>query len=264
MQKPPIVLCFSGHDPSGGAGIQADQAAIHNLGAHCASVITALTVQNTANVLNFTATSAELVIQQADALVADMPIHAIKIGMLGSLANVEALCQWLQRHPKIPVILDPVTIASGGGALGNATIVEAINEQLLPHTTIVTPNAIEARQLTQTDTLSECAKILLSYGCEYVLLKGTHEPTENVLNVLYNQQGLIETYAWPRLPQDYHGSGCTLAASIAALLAQGKTMSTAVAQAQAYTWQCLAHAYQPGRAQYVPNRWYLAHCSFEE
>ena len=264
MQKPSIVLCFSGHDPSGGAGIQADQAAIHNLGAHCASVITALTVQNTANVLNFTPTAAELVIQQADALAADMPIHAIKIGMIGSLANVEAICQWLKRHPKIPVIVDPVTIASGGGKLGNDAIIKAINEQLMPYTTIVTPNAIEARQLAQSDTLSECAKILSSYGCEYVLLKGTHEPTENVLNLLYNQQGLIETYTWPRLPQNYHGSGCTLASSIAALLAQDKTMIAAVAAAQAYTWQCLAHAYQPGRAQHVPNRWYLGHCSFEE
>jgi hydroxymethylpyrimidine/phosphomethylpyrimidine kinase len=128
-------------------------------------------------------------------------------------------------------------------------------EYLFPLATIITPNSIEARQLAPAATsLEECAETLLSYGCEYVLLKGSHEATPDVRNVLYNKAGLVKEYRWPRLPHEYHGSGCTLAASIAALLAEQHSVENAVQQAQAYTWECLNHAYKPGKGQYVPDR----------
>lgn len=255
IKAPPIVLCFSGSDPSGGAGVQADLLAIHHLKAHCAGVITALTIQNTVNVRRFVSTPADVVLQQADALVADMPISAIKMGMLGSVDVIKALGKWLQNYPAIPIILDPVTVASGGGALAQQHVIEAMIEYLFPLATIVTPNTIEARQLSPNATsLEECAITLLSYGCEYVLLKGSHEATPDVRNVLYNKTGLVQEYTWPRLPHEYHGSGCTLAASMAALLAQQIPMEQAVQRAQAYTWECLNQAYQPGKGQYVPER----------
>jgi hydroxymethylpyrimidine/phosphomethylpyrimidine kinase len=257
MSTLPIILCFSGSDPSGGAGIQADLAAIHNLGGHCAGVITALTIQNTENVFNFFPTPADIILQQADVLMADMPIHAIKIGMLGSVENVLAISQWLQQYPTIPVILDPVIIASGGGHLAQQNIIEAMITKLFPLISIVTPNSLEARQLApHANNLTACAQTLLDYGCQYVLIKGSHETTPNVTNMLYNHAGLMQSYTWSRLPHSYHGSGCTLAASIAALLALGMSVEEAVRCAQAYTWECLAHAYQPGKAQYIPNRWY--------
>ncbi len=253
----PIVLCFSGSDPSGGAGVQADLAAIHNLGGHCAGVITALTVQNTQNALSFWAAPPELVLQQADALVQDMPIHAIKTGMLGSVEIIKALGQWLERHRDIPFILDPVMVASGGGALAQKNAADAIIKYLIPLATIVTPNTIEAKQLApHANSLDECANTILSYGCKYVLLKGSHEDTPEVHNKLYDKSGLVHTYTWPRLPQEYHGSGCTLASSISTLLAQKLSIHDAVERAQSYTWECLDHAYQPGKGQFIPDRYW--------
>ena len=255
-KAPPIVLCFSGHDPSGGAGIQADITAIHYLGAHAACAITALTVQNTANVYSFLPTRAELLLQQADAIIQDMPVKAIKIGMLGSVENVLALSQWLQAHSSIPVVLDPVTVANSGGSLGEQTIVSAVTQHLLPRATIVTPNIIEAQQFAgAASSLAECAQFFLAQHCPYVLIKGSHANTDAVTNLLYHVSGSVEAQSWPRLPHRYHGSGCTLAASIAAFLAHGLSLPNAVQKAQAYTWECLANAYQPGKGQYVPQRY---------
>jgi hydroxymethylpyrimidine/phosphomethylpyrimidine kinase len=254
--SPPIVLCFSGSDPSGGAGIQADITAIHYLGAHAACVITAITVQNTQNVFSFIPTQAELLLQQADAIMQDMPIKAIKIGMLGSVDNVLALSKWLQSFPDIPVVLDPVTVANSGGSLGEQTVVGAITQHLLPRATIVTPNIIEAHQFAgSTLNLAECAQYFLAQHCPYVLIKGSHANTDEVTNVLYHASGSMDTQTWPRLPHRYHGSGCTLASSIAAFLAHGLSLPEAVQKAQAYTWECLANAYQPGKGQYIPQRY---------
>lgn len=252
----PIVLCFSGSDPSGGAGIQADIAAIHQQGAHCASVITALTVQNTQNVFSFLTTPAELIVQQANVIVEDMPINAVKLGMLGSVENVKAIAQWLTEHPHLPVILDPVIAANSGGELSEPEIVAAISQYLLPKATIATPNAIEAYQFaTHALNFDECAKYFLQQQCEHVLIKGGHTASSTVTNVLYDQSGIIDSMKWPRLPHTYHGSGCTLAASIAAYIAKGCSILTAVQKAQHYTWECLANAYQPGKGQYIPERY---------
>lgn len=260
----PIVLCFSGSDPSGGAGIQADLAAIHNLGAHCASVITALTVQNTQNSFKFYPTPASVILEQAEALAADFLIKAVKIGMIGSVENVDAIRSWLIQRPELPVILDPVTIASGGGSLATENLVADLSEKLFPLATLVTPNTIEAHQFApNADTLEQCAQTLLTYGCQHVLIKGSHSNTPKVHNLLYNNHGLMQSFTWQRLPHSYHGSGCTLAASIAALLALGEPLNIAVEKAQAYTWECLAHGYQPGTAQYVPNRYYRANSYLE-
>ncbi|MFI4954732.1 MAG: bifunctional hydroxymethylpyrimidine kinase/phosphomethylpyrimidine kinase [Gammaproteobacteria bacterium] len=254
--SPPIVLCFSGSDPSGGAGIQADLAAIHHLGAHCVSVITALTIQNTQNVFNFYPTPATVILEQANALAIDLPIKAVKIGMIGSLENATAICEWLTQHSELPVILDPVMVAGGGGDLAEQNMTTAIKQLLCPLATIVTPNTIEAYQLAPlAHNLKECAQELLAHGCKNVLIKGSHDNTPEVINLLYNNAGLIQTYTWPRLPHSYHGSGCTLAASIAALLAQDIPLNDAVQQAQTYTWECLKRAYQPGKGQHIPNRY---------
>lgn len=252
---PPTVLCFSGSDPSGGAGIQADIMAIHALGSHCASIITALTVQNTQNVYDFLPIAADFLLQQANVIMQDLPVAAIKIGMLGSIENVRALGMWLQAHPHIPVVLDPVTVASGGGELGGESIVEAITQHLLPRATLITPNTIEAQQFVpHAKNQDECAQYFLARHCEYVLIKGSHADTPDVTNTLYQAKHTPISQTWPRLPHDYHGSGCTLAASVAALLAQELSVAEAVKHAQTYTWECLTHAYRPGKGQYVPQR----------
>jgi hydroxymethylpyrimidine/phosphomethylpyrimidine kinase len=126
-------------------------------------------------------------------------------------------------------------------------------------TTILTPNSKEARLLApQADTLSACAMALLDEGCEFILITGTHEPTDKVTNTLYSNHRQLETFNWPRLEGEYHGSGCTLASSITGLLAQGNEPLSAIHEAQEYTWQSLKKAYLVGNGQSIPNRLFWA------
>jgi hydroxymethylpyrimidine/phosphomethylpyrimidine kinase len=144
--------------------------------------------------------------------------------------------------------------AGGGTALGNQQLLDAINQLLLPLTTILTPNSEEARRLAQCEDLVEAGWALQAKGADYVLITGTHEASDLVNNQLFMPERKTETFHWQRLPDSYHGSGCTLASAIAALLAQGLDPFTAVAEAQEFTWQSLSEAYQPGQGQHNPNR----------
>lgn len=250
----PIVLCFSGHDPSGGAGIQADIETIFSHCCHPASVITALTEQDSRNVRKLLPQSPDEITSQAETLLSDFKVAAIKIGLLGDAKVARAIAQILQQCPSIPVVLDPVLAAGGGTDLAGQELINTIVERLLPLTTIATPNTEEARRLTKQEDLADCAQWLQSKGTDYVLITGTHEQSELVHNRLFMPDSLSETFNWERLPHHYHGSGCTLASAIAALLAQGLDMFTAVNEAQEFTWQALANAYKPGHGQHNPNR----------
>ncbi|MCU7837593.1 MAG: hydroxymethylpyrimidine/phosphomethylpyrimidine kinase [gamma proteobacterium symbiont of Taylorina sp.] len=257
----PVVLCFSGNDPTGGAGIQADIEAIASMGAHAAPVITALTVQDTLNVKSFTNTCAELVAQQARAILEDMPIAAFKIGMIGSIENIEVIHTILHDYADIPVIIDPIISAGGGMSLTSKEMALAYSDLLFPLTNLVTPNTNEARLLAPgADSLDACAQELMDDGCDYVLLTGTHEGTEEVINSLYGQHYKLESSSWKRLAFSYHGSGCTLSAAIAALIAIGHTIPDAVKTAQEYTWQTLNHAYHCGMGQHHPERFFWKNC----
>lgn len=250
----PIVLCFSGHDPSGGAGIQADIETLISHNCHPASIITALTEQDSRNVKKLIPQRPDDIIRQAETLLSDFSISAIKIGLIGQQEIALAIGKVLQQCAGIPVILDPVLAAGGGTVLAGNALIETLLENLLPLATIVTPNSEEARKLTGTSDLMSCGRQLQTLGAEYVLLTGTHEDSIMVQNHLFMPDDLSETFNWERLPHCYHGSGCTLASAIAALLAQGLDMFTAVNEAQEYTWQALAAAYQPGRGQHNPQR----------
>ncbi|HKF94686.1 MAG TPA: hydroxymethylpyrimidine/phosphomethylpyrimidine kinase, partial [Gammaproteobacteria bacterium] len=150
----PVVLVLAGLDPTGGAGIQADIEAIASMGAHAAPVATAITVQDTADVVGYTSLSAGLVIQQARAVLEDIPVAAIKIGMTGSVEITEAIHTLLNDYPDLPVVLDPVLMAGGGRALADESLIAAMKTLLLPQATIITPNAHEARALApEADTL---------------------------------------------------------------------------------------------------------------
>lgn len=255
----PVVMVFSGNDPTGGAGIQADIEAIASVGAQAAPVVTAVTVQDTRNVVRFDAVDATLVIEQARAVLEDMPVAAFKIGMVGSVANAEAIHTLLCDYPHIPVVLDPILRAAGGTELADEALQEALFDLLLPQATVATPNSVEARALAREgDTLDACAQELLGSGCDFLLVTGTHERTDRVENALYGNMRRLETFAWERLPDSYHGSGCTLASAIAGLLAQGLEPFTAVHEAQEYTWESLRHGYRSGMGQYHPNRLFWA------
>ena len=251
----PVVLVFAGHDPGGGAGIQADIETVASLGGHAATVITALTVQDTRDIVGFTPIDATQVIAQARAILEDMPVAVFKLGMPGSVDNAEVIHTILADYPDIPVVCDPVLATGNGSVLGEAGLPEAIKTLLLPLTHILTPNSLEARALApEADTLSACALALLDRGVDYVLVTGSHEPSAQVINRLFHDQDLVDSFSWERLPHSYHGSGCTLAAAIAAQLARKQDPVTAIRSAQAFTWHALQRGYRPGLGQYLPNR----------
>ena len=250
----PIVMSLSGHDPSGGAGIQADIETLHTIGCHTSTVITCLTIQDTCNVTHLQPVDAEFIIQQAETILADMPIKVFKIGLIGNLENVEAIRHIISQHKNIPVILDPVLAAGGGKELSSKILSAAIVERLLSLTTLITPNIPEAQRLSRQTELEQCAIVLSQQGCEYSLITGTHSDSQSVINHLYDGQQLINEQEWPRLPYVYHGSGCTLATAIAAYVSLGNSIEIAVKKAQHFTWHSLSQASSLGKGQYIPLR----------
>lgn len=250
---PPTVLVFAGHDPSGGAGQQADIEAIAAQGAHAAVAITCLTVQDTVNVSRVEAVAPALVIAQAEAVLADQRVAAIKLGLLGNGAIVTAVAALLARHPLIPVVTDPVLVATGGGQLAEADLIPVLKAVLVPRTTVLTPNVVEARALTGLADLSVCAETLRALGARYVFVTGGDEPTAAVENRLHGPEG-ARIFRWPRLSGPFHGSGCTLAAALAARLALGEPVEVAVERAQAYVASTLAAAFRPGYGSAIPRR----------
>lgn len=256
-RAPPVVLVFGGTDPTSGAGIVADALALAALGCHPATVATAVTAQDTAGIKQFAAVDAELVIAQARAVLEDMPVAAIKTGMLGTRTIVSVVASILDDYPAIPLIVDPVQVSGRGDALADEPLDDALRALLLPRARLVTPNTLEARVLAPgADTLDACAQALMALGCDYVLITGTHDPTPRVVHRLYSNHRLIDSFTFERLPQNYHGSGCTLASACAAGLAHGLEPVNACAQALTYTWHTLKHGYRPGMGQVIPDRLY--------
>jgi hydroxymethylpyrimidine/phosphomethylpyrimidine kinase len=261
----PLVMSFAATDPSGGAGLQADILTISSMGCHPLLAVTAITVQDTSGVEDVMAIDPEWVADQARAMLEDVPVAAFKIGLLGSVENIAAIAEILADYPDIPLVLDPVLSSGRGDELANDDMLDAMCELLIPQTTIITPNSIEARRLALDEdneeddpTLEECAKRILRMGCEYVLITGTHEQTPKVVNTLYAERGVLRSDSWARLPGIYHGSGCTLAAAIASLLAQNVDIQEAVKEAQEYTWQTLRSGFRPGMGQHIPDRLFWA------
>ncbi len=260
---PPIVLTFAASDGSGGAGLQADILTLASMGCHPLSVVTAITVQDTLGVEGVQALDAEWVADQARCLLEDIPVDAFKLGVLGSVEIIAAIAEIVSDYPDVPLVFDPVLASGRGDAFASDEMTDAMRELLLPHTTILTPNSIEARRLAGADdeddtTLALCAERLIEMGAQYVLVTGTHEATPDVVNTLYARSGIVRADSWTRLPGSYHGSGCTLASAIAAMLANGLDLADAVREAQDYTWQTLRKAYRPGMGQFLPDRLFWA------
>jgi hydroxymethylpyrimidine/phosphomethylpyrimidine kinase len=259
----PAVLTFAATDPTSGAGLQADLLALASMGCYPLSVVTALTVQDTAGVESIFAIDPDWVADQARCILEDMPVAAFKMGMLGSTEIVTLVAEVVSDYPDVPLVLDPVLSSGRGDEFAGDDMVSAIRELLIPQSTVVTPNIPELRRLAGEDdnedvSNADCAQILLDSGCEYVLVTGTHDSTADVVNTLYHRGGVLRADTWQRLPGSYHGSGCTLASALAANLARGLDIGDAVYEAQDYTWQALAHAFRPGMGQFLPDRLFWA------
>lgn len=263
---PPCVMTFAATDPSSGAGLQADLLTLSSIGCYPLSVTTGITVQDTVGVESVMALDAEWVNDQARSILEDVKVSAFKLGLLGSVENVAVVAEIMADYPDIPLLIDPVLTTGRGDELSNDEMQSAICELLFPQATLITPNSIEARRLAYYEegdevkhtSLEECAQRLLGMGAEYVLITGTHERSTDVVNSLYDVNGLVRDYHWERLPENYHGSGCTLTSAIAACLAHGLSIQDALQEAQEYTWQTLKHGFRPGMGQFIPDRFFWA------
>jgi len=251
----PVVLTFSSHDPTGGSGIQADIEALASIGCHCTPIITCVTAQDTCDIKDIYVMDAPIVIEQARAILEDLPVRAIKLGMLGSQDIIEAVHTILTDYPNIPVIFDPITAMGQKNEIDVHHLVAAMHTLLLPLTTLTTPNTVEAHELApEADTINACAQEILETGCEYVMITGTHAKTSKVVNNLYTMHRNVKRYEWPRLPNIYHGAGATMASCCAGYLAHGLSIHEAIEQSQTFTWNSLNDGRRLGMGRHLPNR----------
>jgi len=246
------ALSIAGIDPSGGAGVLADVKAMSAMGAYACGVVAALTAQSTQGVSGILPIAPAFVGEQIDTLFADVRIDAVKIGMVGQRPVIEMISERLQHWAPTRVVLDPVMIAKGGHALLERDAVGALREGLFPLVTVLTPNLPEAAALlgqSAPDNLREMRRAaeklrekLGHSGQRWVLLKGGHLHGDVAIDLLHDGDQMIELSA-PRVEtRNTHGTGCTLSAALAALLAQGIDTPTAAKRAKAYLTEALRHA----------------------
>jgi hydroxymethylpyrimidine/phosphomethylpyrimidine kinase len=236
----PIALTIAGSDSSGGAGIQADLKTFAALGVYGASAITALTAQNTKGVAGIHAVPAEFVTAQIDAVFSDLDVKAIKIGMVAQLATIDAIATSLVRWSPGHVVLDPVLVATSGDRLLALEAVERLRTALIPRASLITPNLPEAAALLDEPIASDEAaierqgRLLLALGCPAVLIKGGHGQGSESIDYLVTGNGTLALPA-PRIAtQNTHGTGCSLSSAIAAGLAKGEDLESAVRHAKAF------------------------------
>ncbi len=251
----PTVLSVSGHDPTGGAGIQADAETIAALGCHAATVVACLTVQDTRDVQEIQPLPPPLVRRQMEVLFGDLPIRAAKVGLLGSADLVEAVAEVLSAHPGIPIVVDPVLAAGGGRELASAELITAYRRHLLPIAALTTPNAVEVCRLAPAGAPADAAAALLEAGCRAVLVTGGHsDDGPAVVDRLYRPDRPMVTFTVPRIAGRFHGTGCTLASGIAAGLAAGRPLDDAIRVAQAFTHDAVRAAFRAGSGQSLLRR----------
>ena len=244
----PVALTIAGSDSSGGAGIQADLKTFAALGVYGASVITALTAQNTRGVSGIHPVPAAFVTAQIDAVFGDLDVKAVKIGMVAGLETIEAIASALGRWSPASVVLDPVMVASSGDRLLSADAVASLRTRLFPRATLVTPNLPEAAALLDEPVALQEAAIagqggrLLAMGCPYVLIKGGHGQGAQAIDYLFSAGGTVALPAPRLVTKNTHGTGCSLSSAIAAGLAKGEAMEVAVRNAKAFVSAAIAAA----------------------
>lgn len=248
----PVALTFAGSDSSGGAGVQADLKTFSALGVYGASVITALTAQNTQGVSAVHDIPVEHIRAQAEAVLSDLHVHAIKIGMLSVPATVEVVSEVLRSVPAVPAVLDPVMVSASGSVLLQPAAIDILKRLLFPLATVITPNLPEAAVLLDEpvalslDAMEGQAFRLQAMGARAVLLKGGHGGGSESVDVFLDEEGRFSHLRAPRLlTPNNHGTGCTLASAIAARLAKGCDLSVAVHDAKTY----LTHALEAAQHQ---------------
>jgi hydroxymethylpyrimidine/phosphomethylpyrimidine kinase len=244
----PVAVTIAGSDSGGGAGIQADLKTFSAFRAYGASVVTALTAQNTLGVQAVHVAPPDFIAQQIDSVFSDLRIDAVKIGMLGTAETIAAVAEGLARHPARPLVLDPVMVAASGDPLLRDDAVERLARDLIPRADLVTPNLPEAARLLGTaaarteEEMRQQGKALLASGARAVLMKGGHMEGAESVDLLF-AGGAVHRFAAPRLATKHtHGTGCSLASAITAGLAHGRPLAEAVAAAKAWLTGAIAAA----------------------
>ena len=243
-----IALTIAGSDPSGGAGIQADLKTFAALGVYGASVIAALTAQNTTGVAAIRDVPPDFILAQMDAVFADLAVSAVKIGMLSRVASVEAVAAGLARHRARNIVLDPVMAASSGDSLLAKEAIDTLRRELIPRALIVTPNLPEAAALIgaslarNEQEMEVQAREILTLGARNVLIKGGHREGDESVDILIGQGEVVRLSAKRIATKNTHGTGCTLSSAIAAGLAKGHDLITATQDAKAYVTAAIAAA----------------------
>ena len=251
----PVVLVLAGHDPSGGAGLQADIETVAAHGCLATSVITSLTAQNTQSFFHHIPQSADDFLTQGKLVLEDIKIDACKIGAIGSPDLVHAIHKLIAGET-FPVVLDPVLRSTTGHDFSSEDMCRLLCELILPLATIITPNRDESMQLTGELNPQSAAEKLLEMNCKNVLITDAVDSKTEIINNLYLEDGETRTFTFERLSGSYHGSGCTLASAISADLAKKIEIISAIEQAQEYTWNSLKHGLQLGNGQMHPNRFF--------
>lgn len=246
---PPIALTIAGSDPSGGAGIQADLKTFTALGVYGASVVTALTAQNTIGVTGVMKVAPEFIAAQFDAVTSDLAINAVKTGMLADVATVECVSDLLGKLRVAHLVVDPVMVATSGDRLIDENAVSSVRHRLVPLASLITPNLPEAAALLGSavaageEQMVEQALALLQLGCGAVLLKGGHSGSHAAVDILATSPAHVLRLSQPRIDtRNTHGTGCTLAAAIAAELAKGCVLDVAVRRGKDFVWSAIKSA----------------------
>lgn len=243
-----IAVTIAGSDSSGGAGIQADLKTFSALGVYGASVIAALTAQNTQGVSAIHDVPPDFITAQIDAVFSDLAVDAVKVGMLSTPAAIEAVAEGLDRHGQANVVLDPVMVAATGARLLVPEAVETLKRRLFPRARLITPNLPEAAALLDAEVATSEAEMraqanrLLALGAQAVLIKGGHGSGAESVDLLVTPAGVARFAASRIATENTHGSGCTLSAAIAAGLAKGAALADAVGAAKDFISRAIAAA----------------------
>jgi hydroxymethylpyrimidine/phosphomethylpyrimidine kinase len=255
----PVVLSIAGFDPSSGAGIAADLKTFAAHGCYGVAALTALTIQNTQGVSALYPTEPAVLKDTIGALLADVHVKAIKVGMLASRANAEVVNEVLESNPALPSVLDPVFRSSSGKDLADAACQEFVREQLIKRASVITPNLLEASAMTglrveNQEAMKAAARKLVEMGARAVVVTGGH--LDKAIDVLFDDSGL-EVFIGDRVkPENTHGTGCTFSSAVAANLALGRQLRDAVVLAKAYVTEAIRKAYGVGPGRIPLNHLY--------
>jgi hydroxymethylpyrimidine/phosphomethylpyrimidine kinase len=240
------ILIIAGSDSGGGAGIQADIKTVTMLGGHAATAVTAITAQNTLGVDAVHPVPAEMILAQIDSIIGDIGVDAVKVGMVPGAFAAEAIAKRLEKLENIPVVFDPVMIATSGSLLADDSTVAAFGK-LMNVSTIVTPNLPELSRLTsEEDPVASALHLVGQHGCA-VLIKGGHEEGDALADALIETDNMTSWQGQRIDTKNTHGTGCTLASAIATFLGQGDSLASAVERARTFVRMALHDAPQLGQ-----------------